>query len=156
MARGVVLFIALGLVVGAGVIGWRFIGQSEKGAFFLRPDDVALVALGAGLYERECASCHGAQLEGQPNWRMRKADGRLPAPPHDQSGHTWHHPDEVLHALTKYGPAAVVGNDYETDMPAYEELLSDEEITAVLSYIKSTWPQPIRERHDAINQANRK
>ena len=130
--------------------------QGDQAGALLRPDDADLVANGAALYERECASCHGAQLEGQPDWRTRKADGRLPAPPHDQSGHTWHHPDEVLHALTKYGPAALVGSDYETDMPAYEEVLSDEEITAVLSYIKSTWPQPIRERHDAINQANKK
>ena len=33
---------------------------------------------------------------------------------------------------------------YESDMPAFEGILSDDEIVAVLAYIKSTWPE--RER----------
>ena len=61
---------------------------------------VPLLAEGAQLYAQHCASCHGSQLEGQPNWRERLPNGRLPAPPHDDSGHTWHHPDHVLFAIT--------------------------------------------------------
>ena len=117
----------------------------------LRPDDPSLVALGHEVYVRECAVCHGAKLEGQANWRQRRADGRLPAPPHDESGHTWHHPDQQLFALTKYGPAALAGSGYESDMPAYAGVLSDEEIWAVLSYLKSRWPAEVRARHDQIN-----
>ena len=99
-----------------------------------------------------CASCHGANLEGQANWRQRKPDGRLPAPPHDETGHTWHHPDAQLFALTKYGPANLVSQgSYESDMPGYDGVLSDAEIVAVLSYIKSTWPREIRKQHDRIN-----
>ena len=113
------------------------------------------MAQGAAVYARECAACHGERLEGQENWRQRRADGRLPAPPHDASGHTWHHPDQQLFALTKFGPAALVGEGYESDMPGYEEILSDEEIVAVLSYIKSTWPPDVRETHDEINRRNR-
>jgi hypothetical protein len=45
----------------------------------------------------------GANLEGQPNWKERQANGRLPAPPHDASGHTWHHPDAQLFGITKQG-----------------------------------------------------
>jgi len=38
-------------------------------------------------------------------------------------------------------------------MPAYENVLSDEEIIAVLSYIKSTWPEEIiRIHNEQINQ----
>lgn len=116
------------------------------------PDDRDKVALGARVYADSCAACHGANLEGQPNWRQRRSDGRLPAPPHDASGHTWHHPDAQLFALTKYGPAALAGGGYQSDMPAYEGVLSDAEIWAVLSYIKSRWPQQIRARHDSMAQ----
>jgi mono/diheme cytochrome c family protein len=98
------------------------------------------VALGQKVYLQHCASCHGARLEGQPNWREHLPNGRLPAPPHDESGHTWHHPDFVLVAITKNGvvpPYAPPG--YESDMPAFAAKLSDEEIWAVLAYLKSHW-----------------
>ena len=121
----------------------------------LRPDDAMLVATGREIYGEHCASCHGAALEGEPDWRKRKPNGRLPAPPHDPSGHTWHHPDAQLFELTKFGPAALVGDGYESDMPGYADVLSDREIVAVLSYIKSTWPDEIRRRHDALNAAQR-
>jgi mono/diheme cytochrome c family protein len=117
----------------------------------LRPEDKRLVTRGHKLYTAQCASCHGSDMEGQANWRERLSNGRLPAPPHDKSGHTWHHPDAQLFDLTKRGPAAVVGGDYQSDMPAYADVLSDEDIVAVLSYIKSTWPADIRARHDSIN-----
>lgn len=99
-----------------------------------------LVKLGAQLYAQHCAACHGASLEGQPEWRRRLPNGRLPAPPHDESGHTWHHPDSVLFGITKNGmvpPYAPSG--YESDMPAFGGKLNDAEMWAVLAYIKSTW-----------------
>jgi mono/diheme cytochrome c family protein len=101
---------------------------------------------GAQLYATHCASCHGADLEGQPDWRRRKADGRLPAPPHDDSGHTWHHDDELLFEMVKYGlvpPRAPEG--YRSDMPAYADVLSDAEIRTVLAYIASRWSDEVRE-----------
>ena len=39
-------------------------------------------------YQSFCASCHSANLEGQPYWIDFKEDGSLPAPPHDETGHT--------------------------------------------------------------------
>lgn len=54
-------------------------------------------------YQSFCASCHGANLEVQPNWRDFKEDGSLPAPPHDETGHTWHHDTEMLFNYTKLG-----------------------------------------------------
>ena len=101
---------------------------------------------GKAVYAAHCAACHGANLEGQPDWRQRRADGKLPAPPHDPSGHTWHHDDETLFRITKHGVAAFAGAGYATDMPAYDGVLGDEDIRAVLAYIKSTWPEPIRAR----------
>ena len=121
----------------------------------LRPDDKDVVARGAEVYAQQCASCHGKNLEGQPNWRSRLPTGRMPAPPHDESGHTWHHNDRLLFRLTKEGPAAVIGNNYQSDMKGYAETLSDQDIIAVLSYIKSRWPSHVRARHDRINEAQR-
>jgi len=96
--------------------------------------------LGAKVYTQQCASCHGANLEGQPNWKVLLQNGRRPAPPHDDSGHTWHHADYVLFAIVKNGlvpPFAPAG--YESDMPAFGGKLSDAEIWAVLAFIKSHW-----------------
>ncbi len=123
-------------------------GSAEIDRVVLRDKDPAIVALGANVYEANCASCHGANLEGQANWRSPGEDGRLPAPPHDETGHTWHHDGDTLFQLTKYGVGALINDpDYASNMPIYDGVLSDEEIIAVLSYIKSTWPEEIRARH---------
>ncbi|MBO6784806.1 MAG: cytochrome c [Alphaproteobacteria bacterium] len=114
------------------------------------PSSEDVIALGEKVYKSQCAICHGANLEGQPNWRERKSDGRLPAPPHDETGHTWHHDDRTLFLLTKYGLARMTGQPIETDMPAYDGVLSDEEILAVLAYIKSQWPEQVRRRQAEI------
>jgi len=103
------------------------------------------LAQGLALYTRHCASCHGADRSGQADWRQRKPDGRLPAPPHNESGHTWHHPMAMLFDMTKHGlvpPLAPEG--YRSDMPAFAGTLSDDEIRDVLAYIESTWPDEIR------------
>ncbi len=112
-----------------------------------------VVAQGEIVYGTYCAGCHGTKLEGQPNWHVRDAMGYLPAPPHDETGHTWHHRDQLLFDLTKYGPKHLTGNDYKTRMPAFENILSDDDIIAVLSYIKSTWPDEVIQIHNSqINQ----
>jgi mono/diheme cytochrome c family protein len=133
---GVVVLIGVG-ALGAIVLG-LFGGNGKPSAERL--------ALGRQVYEANCATCHGAELEGEPDWRKRRADGTLPAPPHDATGHTWHHPDEQLFAITKQGTAAFAPAGYKTTMMGYAEVLSDEEIRAALDYIKSRWPEDIRAR----------
>lgn len=123
--------------------------QSQK--IKLEPNDINLVTAGRTVYLQNCASCHGIQLEGQKNWRRRNSEGYLPAPPHDETGHTWHHSDSYLFNMTKYGIEKIIGKKYQNNMPAYDGILSDDEIIAVLSYIKSMWPKSIREKHDQIN-----
>jgi mono/diheme cytochrome c family protein len=108
-----------------------------------------MVEIGLRIYSAECASCHGTKLEGQPSWQVRLANGKLPAPPHDPSGHTWHHSDKVLFDITKKGPAAYP-DGYRTDMPAFGGRLSDEQIAAVLAFIKSTWPAEILQRQPKV------
>jgi len=128
-----------GVVIGVAVV---LAACNDAPSIDLRagPGDPAKLALGGKLYAQHCASCHGAQLEGQPNWRAKLPNGRMPAPPHDESGHTWHHTDAVLFGITKDGltpPYAPPG--YESDMPAFRGVLSDDEIRAVLSFIESHW-----------------
>ncbi len=106
--------------------------------------DPELVARGSAVYAESCASCHGVNLEGQPNWRVRRADGTLPAPPHDETGHTWHHTDVQLFETTKRGTEAIVGGDYKSEMRGFAAELDDEDIWAVLAYIKSEWPADIQ------------
>ncbi len=112
--------------------------------FLGQPVTSEQIALGRKVYGEYCASCHGANLEGQPDWKRRLENGRMPAPPHDESGHTWHHSDQDLFAITKLGVGGVVPG-YESDMLAFGEILSDEETAAVLAFIKSTWPKRQRD-----------
>ena len=117
----------------------------------LMPNDLSLITLGQNIYSENCASCHGVDLEGQENWQKRDDEGYLPAPPHDETGHTWHHPDEYLFLMTKYGIEKIIGKKYLNKMPAYKDILTDKEIIAVLSFIKSKWPNQIQEIHNNIN-----
>lgn len=110
----------------------------------LDPKNAGLIKQGESVYRDNCARCHGANLEGQANWRARKADGKLPAPPHDSSGHTWHHPNAMLFDIVRNGlvpPHAPDG--YQSDMPAFKDKLSDAQIAATLSYIQSRWQEDV-------------
>ena len=140
------------LVAGAALIGWAWLGGERPGgsangsgpavAGLLRPDDAPLVARGRDIYAKACANCHGANLEGQPGWRTRRGL----APAHDETGHTWHHPDKMLLQVVRDGTVRMGGT-----MPAFRGVLTEEEMLAVLSFIKNRWPRKIRETHDGIN-----
>ena len=104
----------------------------------LNPENVSQ---GEILYAQYCAKCHGANLEGAPNWKQRLPDGSLPPPPHDSSGHTWHHSDELLISITEDGgdPAD------NSKMTPFKDQLSREEVVAILEFIKSKWGREERE-----------
>lgn len=59
-----------------------------------------------------------------------------------EAGHAWHYSDEVLFNIVKFGPVFYTPG-YSGKMPAYEALLEDRDITAVNSWIASTWPTDI-------------
>lgn len=147
--------IVAGLVVAVAAVAGILVFM-DRDTPLLRPGDKVLVARGAQIYAQNCASCHGDNLEGAPDWQTRRADGKLPAPPHDETGHTWHHGDQVLFDLTKYGLAAMLNEDYATDMPVYDGVLPDQDIVAVLSFIKSRWPAEVQSRHDQVNATAQK
>ena len=96
--------------------------------------DVVQVRQGEPLYNLYCAACHGSNGEGQPNWKTSNSDGSLPAPPHDNNGHTWHHADDLLVELVANG-----SNFPQSTMPTFDDQLSEDEIRAILEYIKTWW-----------------
>lgn len=103
-----------------------------------------LFAQGETVYVEHCAECHGINGEGQnPDNPLAKDEtGRYPAPPHNETGHTWHHDDDLLVRIIEEGG---MGDENFYEMPAFGDQLTDEEINAVLVYIKSLWTDEIRE-----------
>lgn len=93
----------------------------------------ARVSAGEGIYAQYCASCHGP-VDGRPILQV--------APPHGDSGHTWHHPDRLLYQWTLDKPPLA------TVMPAFRGTLSDEQVLQVLAYIKSSWLPEIQKRQN--------
>ncbi len=103
------------------------------------PLDDDLVSQGADLYQETCASCHGADLSGQDEWKSPNLDGSYPAPPHDSSGHTWHHSDTLLLEIVRDGLDLP-----ESRMPTFGDQLSDGEVLAILEFLKSNWGEEER------------
>ncbi len=151
--RKLVVMVLVGGVTAIGLAATVNVNWPTASTVGANPDDPAQVARGRAVYQQNCGSCHGAQLEGQPDWRVRRPDGKLPAPPHDENGHTWHHPDEQLFRITKYGVKPPLAPDgYESDMPVFGDSLTDEQIWAVLAFIKRTWSSEITRRQDRRSQ----
>src|SRR5882757_2954073 len=136
-SRGMIAGAAALVAIAAGA-GW-FLWPRAGAVPRIDPGDTVQVARGQAVYQAQCARCHGVNLEGQPNWRVQLPNGRLPAPPHDASGHTWHHPDADLFGITKQGLGAFAPAGYQSDMPAFGGVLNDADIAAVLAFIKSRW-----------------
>jgi mono/diheme cytochrome c family protein len=139
------LSLAAALVFTASFGGWIAMQSMAQTDINQQP---LYIAEGERLYQSNCASCHGANLEGQPNWRSPGPDSTYPAPPHDETGHTWHHADSVLLDYTKLGGKAALalqGVEFESGMPGFGSQLTDTQIQNILDYIKTTWPDRQRE-----------
>ncbi len=127
------IIVPVAAILAATVVGVSVLISRDDGA----------VARGQVLYDANCAACHGVEFEGQPDWRSPGTDGLYPAPPHDATGHTWHHTDSVLIAyITLGGEAALAekGVAFDSGMPGFGGILSEAEIAEILDYIKSRWP----------------
>ena len=154
MRKPLIAVAALGVFGLAAGLWFSSAGEST-GAGFFPYDQPGEVAAGAALYDDYCAACHGAQLEGEPNWRDRDADGYLPAPPHDETGHTWHHSNRQLFEYTALGGEEVIRRmgvrGFKSGMPSFGETLSEDEIWDVLAFIQSTWPDRVKELQASRN-----
>ena len=102
--------------------------------------DPAQVARGRQVYLQQCAVCHGASAEGAPHWQTPDARGDLPAPPHNDSGHTWRHSDAQLRQVVRNGLRDPFNKTPKLTMPPFtKNRLSDRDVDAVLMYFKSLW-----------------
>jgi mono/diheme cytochrome c family protein len=87
--------------------------------------------LGAQLYERHCAECHGARGEGLP--------GQIP-PLAGARAVTLAEPANVVRAVLWGGfLPATAGNPRPFGMPPFAHQLSDEEIAALVSHLRRSW-----------------
>lgn len=100
--------------------------------------DAAKVARGAEIYKANCATCHGANAGGAPNWHRPGPDGKYPAPPLNGTAHDWHHPMSALKQTIREGTAKLGGS-----MPAWKDKLGDADIDAVIAWFQSRWPEDV-------------
>ena len=107
--------------------------------------DLNQVAGGRQIYQANCATCHGATAQGAPNWKKPDAEGNYPAPPHDDSGHTWHHPDHQIYEIIRDGFADPLKPGSPRTMPPFGDKLSQADIDAVIAYFKSLWSTDARD-----------
>ncbi|MCW8928812.1 MAG: cytochrome c [Gammaproteobacteria bacterium] len=96
------------------------------------------VTRGGKLYQANCATCHGTQGEGEPNWRQTRADGVNPAPPLNGTGHAWHHPKKILIYTIKNGTPGG-----KSRMQPWKEKLNHQEIEDIIAWFISRWPKEI-------------
>jgi mono/diheme cytochrome c family protein len=90
-----------------------------------------LVSLGKTVYDARCASCHGAQGEGKPpHW---------PPLANNQSIEMESAVNPIRMVLNGGYPPGTAGNPKPYGMPPFAGLLSDNEVAAVVSYIRTAW-----------------
>ena len=97
----------------------------------------AVRSRGAELYAKNCQSCHGDQ-DG------KKTTGG--ASPHNESGHTWHHPDAQLKDWITNGKLGF------GQMPPFKDTLSQGDVNAILTFIKTWWTPQQRQSQTDISQ----
>ncbi len=107
---------------------------------------------GQALYEANCANCHGINGEGQyPSdpYKLNE-DGLAGAPPHDVTGHTWHHPDQQLIEIIFNGQNLP---NFEL-MPSFKDKLTIDEMISILAHIKTWWGiEELQRQHDTTEAA---
>ncbi len=112
------------------------------------------VAFGGRIYERICANCHGAGLDGQLGWQQPMKDGTRLAPAHNTEGETWQHSDETLFEIVKFGGDYLKPDGKSSRMPAFENKMTDDEIWSVIAFIKSNWPSDLQQEQQKASAAN--
>ena len=141
-----------------GVAGTEKIAASATGGIvnadskhLADPSDRGKVWAGFTLYKTNCAQCHGRNLQGQPLWHLQDGFEHQRAPAHDDTGHTWQHPDEDLFQMIRTGRFLNDLGKGASYMPAFGERLHDEEILEIISFIKSRWSLAMKVSQASLN-----
>jgi len=92
--------------------------------------DTEAVKRGMPIYEDNCQRCHQEQGVGENIPVGIRDPGFRPAIPLNDNAHAWHHADEQLLNIIGAG---------NTRMPAFNQILSADEIHDVIAYMKSLW-----------------
>ncbi len=95
------------------------------------PATAQVLERGAGLYEQHCAQCHGAQGEGHEGLYLPLAGNRSVA---------LQDPTNLLRLIVSGGfTPSTAGNPRPFGMPPFGQDLSDADIAAVASFVRSRW-----------------
>ena len=94
---------------------------------------------GSDLYSANCQVCHGDS---------NGAGGRGGAPVHNDRGHTWHHPDAQLQGWVLNGKLGFGS----PGMPTLGDKLTEPEVDAILTFIKSWWTNEQRDSQADISE----
>jgi mono/diheme cytochrome c family protein len=110
---------------------------------------------GRDLYLTYCAACHGRNGEGQKNWQQPNVLGELTAPPHNAEGHTWRHADSDLFTMIAKGWRDPFNRTKRLTMPPFKETLKSEEITDLITYLKTLWTAEQRQfqQEESLNKS---
>ncbi len=105
----------------------------------VRPTEPPQMRRGAEVYEARCADCHGKVGEGA--LAGEAASGRRAVPPlAGNRAVTMHRADNAILAVIRGGfPPATAGNPRPYGMPPLGQDLNDDEIAAVVTFIRNSW-----------------
>jgi len=91
----------------------------------------AVMERGAAVYAARCAQCHGASGQGQPAQFSALAGNRAV---------NLGNPTNLVRMVLQGGYApATPGNPWPYGMPPFQQVLGDEDIAAVLTYVRNAW-----------------
>lgn len=91
------------------------------------------IVLGKKLFTGNCVSCHQADGNGQPGQYPPLAGSEFVLQPEHEP-----HIKRIL-LLGLQGPVTVKGSTYNGNMPPFGKKLKDEQIAAVLTYVRQEW-----------------
>jgi mono/diheme cytochrome c family protein len=90
-----------------------------------------LLSLGKTIYDRQCASCHGATGQGMPP--------EYPPLAGNQSIQMVSAVNAIRMVLNGGFPPGTAGNPMPYGMPPFAHHLSDDEVAAVVTYVRTSW-----------------
>lgn len=119
------------------------------------PQKVAQIELGRTVYYQHCAYCHGDYLEGQADWDLAYPNGGRPPVPLDISGPAPLHTEDLIYKIIKEGGQSVSPASYRNNMPAYQNVLNEQEIWAVIAFMVDQWPERTQKDWQRANMVMR-
>ena len=104
----------------------------------LRQYDKTALARGERVFLTNCAGCHGNGGEGRPGWQQPGPDGKLLPPPLDGNGRVWRFTSSQMKQFIHQGSP-----DGRANMPAWQGKLTEQQISDLVTWITSLWPDQV-------------